>query len=47
VKRLIISYGLFVVDDEKKRFTSHWMQQQFGKVASKMQQSCGTPARTY
>ena len=47
VKRLITSYGLFVVDDEKKRFTSHWMQQQFGKVASKMQQSCGTPARTY
>jgi hypothetical protein len=36
-----------VVDVEKKRFTSHWMQQQFGKVASKMQQSCGTPARTY
>ena len=35
------------MDDEKKRFTSHWMQQQFGKVASKMQQSCGTPARTY
>ena len=47
MKRLIISYGLFVVDVEKKRFTSHWMQQQFGKVASKMQQSCGTPARTY
>ena len=47
VKRLITSYGLFVVDDEKKRFTSYWMQQQFGKVASKMQQSCGTPARTY
>ena len=47
VKRLITSYGLFVVDDEKKRFTSHWMQQQFGKVARKMQQSCGTPARTY
>ena len=47
MKRLIISYGLFVVDDEKKRFTNHWMQQQFGKVASKMQQSCGTPARTY
>jgi hypothetical protein len=23
------------------------MQQQFGKVASKMRQSCGTPARTY
>ena len=47
VKRLITSYGLFVVDDEQKRFTSYWMQQQFGKVASKMRQSCGTPARTY
>jgi hypothetical protein len=47
VKRVIDNYGLFVVDDKEKRFTSHWMQQQFGKAARKMKQSCGTPARTY
>ena len=47
VKRLINDYGLFVVDDKEKRFTSHWMQQQFNKTARKLRQSCTTPARTY
>ena len=47
VKRVINDYGLFVVDDKEKRFTSHWMQQQFNKGARKLRQSCGTPARTY
>ena len=47
VKRVITDYGLFVVDDKEKRFTSHWMQQQFNKTARKLRQSCTTPARTY
>jgi hypothetical protein len=45
VKRVITDYGLFVVDDKEKRFTSHWMQQQFNKTASKLRHSCATPAR--
>ena len=44
-KRVICDYGLFVV--EGTRFTSHWMQQLFGKDAPKMLQSCSTPACTY
>ena len=44
VKRLINDYDLFVVDN--KRFTSHWMQQQFDNDANKMPKRCSTPART-
>ena len=47
VMRIITVYNLFVVDADNKRFTSLWMQQQFGKGASKMRQSCATPAHTY
>ena len=47
VMRIITVYNLFIVDADNKRFTSLWMQQQFGKGASKMRQSCATPAHTY
>ncbi len=33
VRRVIDNYDLFIVDGE--RFTSHWMQQQFGKAGRK------------
>jgi hypothetical protein len=45
VKRIVEDYGLFTIVD--KRFTSRWMQQQYGKDASKMHQRCDTPARPY
>ena len=45
VKRVICDYGLFVIEDT--RFTSHWMQQLFGKNAAKMLQGCSTPACSY
>ena len=47
VMRIITVYNLFIVDADNKRFTSLWMQQQFGKGASKMRRSCATPAHTY
>ena len=45
VKRVICDYGLFVIEDT--RFTSHWMQQLFGKNTAKMLQGCSTPACSY
>ena len=45
VKRVVEDYGLFVI--EGTRFTSLWMQQQYGKVAARLRQGCRTPARTY
>ena len=45
VKRVVEDYGLFVI--EGSRFTSLWMQQQYGKVAARLRQGCDTPARTY
>lgn len=47
VKRLIDAYGLFVVDENEKRFTSHWIQQQFGFDTARVRHSCDTPARSY
>jgi len=47
VKRIIEDYDLFVVDAENNRFTSPWIQQQFGRCASKMRQRCATPAHSY
>jgi hypothetical protein len=46
VKRIIEDYDLFFVDTENYRFTSPWMQQQFGKDASKMRGRCVTPAHS-
>ena len=45
VKRIVEDYGLFTIEDT--RFTSLWMQQQYGEGASKMRQRCDTPARPY
>ena len=47
VKRVLSDYDLFIVDSENHRFTNQWMQQQYGKDASQLRQSCSTPARPY
>lgn len=46
VKRIIEDYDLFIVDTKTNRFTSPWIQQQFNKCATKIHQSCATPAHT-
>ena len=43
VRRIVEDYGLFTIVDT--RFTSRWIQQQYGKDASRMRQRCATPAR--
>ena len=44
VKRIVEDYDLFIIDGT--RFTSHWMQRQFGKAGKKLPHSCVTPAHT-